>query len=148
MADNVDVSEGSGKTVAADDVGGVMYQRVKIAVGGDGEATDISAVDPLPVEGIVTFDPLVVSTATITTVDSSASSVQILAENTARVGFSCVNTDSYAVLIKFGTTASSTSYTIRLTQNSFYEMPSPVYTGRIDAIWEGNGDGALIVTEL
>ncbi len=42
MADNVNVTEGSGRTIAADDVGGVHYQRVKISVGADGVATDLA----------------------------------------------------------------------------------------------------------
>lgn len=41
MSDNVDVTEGSGKTIATDDVGGVQYQRVKIDVGGDGAASPL-----------------------------------------------------------------------------------------------------------
>lgn len=39
MADNVTISEGSGKTIAADDVSNVFYQIIKIAVGADGSAT-------------------------------------------------------------------------------------------------------------
>lgn len=49
MADNIEVTAGSGKTIAADDVGGALYQRVKIAAGADGVATDVSAAAPLPV---------------------------------------------------------------------------------------------------
>lgn len=41
MADNLNVTEGSGKTVAADEVGGALYQRIKIGIGADGEATDL-----------------------------------------------------------------------------------------------------------
>jgi len=33
MADNIDVTPGTGKTIAADEVGAVLYQRVKISVG-------------------------------------------------------------------------------------------------------------------
>lgn len=40
MADNVTVTEGSGKTIASDDVGGVQHQRVKLSLGADGAATD------------------------------------------------------------------------------------------------------------
>ena len=43
MADNIDVTPGSGKTVAGDDVAGVLYQRVKVSVGADGSATDASS---------------------------------------------------------------------------------------------------------
>jgi hypothetical protein len=46
MADNASFPYGD---VAADDVGGVLYQRVKPTFGPDGTATDVSATDPLPV---------------------------------------------------------------------------------------------------
>jgi hypothetical protein len=49
MADNVSITPGSGATVAADDIGGVLFQRVKIAAGADGSATDVSSAAPLPV---------------------------------------------------------------------------------------------------
>jgi hypothetical protein len=51
MADNINVSEGTGRTIAADDVGGVLFQRVKLNFGADGSATDVSAATPLPVIG-------------------------------------------------------------------------------------------------
>lgn len=40
MADNVDITPGSGITIAADDVGGFLHQRVKVSLGADGSATD------------------------------------------------------------------------------------------------------------
>lgn len=40
MADNVGYTPGSGATIAADDIGGVLYQRVKLAIGADGSAAD------------------------------------------------------------------------------------------------------------
>lgn len=49
MADNVGYTPGTGATVAADDIGGVLYQRVKIGVGADGAATDVSTANPMPV---------------------------------------------------------------------------------------------------
>lgn len=49
MADNVQVTPGSGATIAADDVSGVLVQRVKVQWGVDGVATDASAATPLPV---------------------------------------------------------------------------------------------------
>lgn len=50
MADNVGYTPGSGATVAADEIGGVLHQRVKIGVGGDGTAVDVSSSNPLPVD--------------------------------------------------------------------------------------------------
>lgn len=48
MADNVGYTPGTGATVAADDIGGVLFQRVKLVHGEDGTATDASSTNPLP----------------------------------------------------------------------------------------------------
>lgn len=48
MADNVGYTPGSGATVAADDIGGALYQRVKLTHGVDGSAVDASSTNPLP----------------------------------------------------------------------------------------------------
>jgi len=49
VADNVGYTPGSGAIVAADDIGGVLHQRVKIGVGTDGTAVDVSSANPMPV---------------------------------------------------------------------------------------------------
>lgn len=49
MADNFTFTQGTGSTGAADDIGGVLYPRVKIAQGADGSATDVSSAAPLNV---------------------------------------------------------------------------------------------------
>jgi hypothetical protein len=48
MADNIGYTPGTGATVAADEIGGVLHQRVKIGVGADGTAVDVSEANPLP----------------------------------------------------------------------------------------------------
>jgi hypothetical protein len=52
MADNIDVTPGSGKTVGADEVSSVLYQRVKVVWGADGTVNDadIAAGKALPVQ--------------------------------------------------------------------------------------------------
>jgi hypothetical protein len=40
LADNVAITPGTGATVAADEIGGVLHQRVKISIGADGTAAD------------------------------------------------------------------------------------------------------------
>jgi hypothetical protein len=49
MADNVGYTPGSGASIAADDIGGVLHQRIKLGVGADGAATDVSEANPMPV---------------------------------------------------------------------------------------------------
>jgi hypothetical protein len=58
MADNVNITPGTGAEIAADDIAGVLHQRVKVQFGADGSATDASAANPLPV--------VVTGTATVT----------------------------------------------------------------------------------
>lgn len=50
MPDNVGYTPGSGATIAADEIGTALYQRMKLIYGDDGvNAGDVSASNPLPV---------------------------------------------------------------------------------------------------
>lgn len=49
MADNIGYTPGTGATVAADEIDGVLHQRVKLGIGDDGVAVDVSAANPMPV---------------------------------------------------------------------------------------------------
>ena len=70
MSDNttLDVMSG-GDTIATDDIGGVKYQRMKVAFGVDGAAVDASSTNPLPmVAGGTAFNMVgASSTATLGT---------------------------------------------------------------------------------
>jgi hypothetical protein len=52
MADNVGYTPGSGATVAADEIGGVLHQRVKLGIGDDGVAVDVSESNPMPINAV------------------------------------------------------------------------------------------------
>jgi len=50
MPDNVGITPGSGAIAAADDIGGALYQRIKLIHGDDGiNAGDVSSNNPMPV---------------------------------------------------------------------------------------------------
>lgn len=54
MAENVLITPGSGDTVAADDIGSVKFQRVKVTLGADGVSDgDVAAGNPLPADIVV-----------------------------------------------------------------------------------------------
>ncbi len=62
MADNVGYTPGTGATVAADDIAGILHQRVKLSLGADGSAVDAEGdatngmkVDVTRVSGVVTI---------------------------------------------------------------------------------------------
>ena len=49
MTDFVGYTPGTGASVAVDDIGGILHQRVKLGIGDDGVAVDVSATNPLPI---------------------------------------------------------------------------------------------------
>ena len=90
----------------------------------------------------------IIGTATLTNVAASASSVQLLAANANRKMAVFVNDSDKNAYIKFGTTASTTSFSYLLTPGQTLELPKPTYTGRIDCIWGASVTGAMRITEL
>lgn len=87
------------------------------------------------------------STATLTNVSASASSVTVIASNTSRLGAIIYNDSSATLYLKFGSTASTSSFTYLIPRNSTWEMPTRVYTGIITGIWT-SATGTARVTEL
>lgn len=85
-------------------------------------------------------------TSTLSNVASSATSVVILATNTARKGATVYNDSTQILYLKFGTTASTTSFTVPLAAAAFFEVPSG-YTGEMDGIW-ASANGNARVTEI
>lgn len=82
----------------------------------------------------------------LTNVSSSASNVTLLASNANRKGAIFVNDSTSAVYVKFGATATTSSFTYKLFATQTLELPWPIYTGQIDAIWD-SANGAMRVTE-
>ena len=52
MADNIGYTPGTGATIAADEIAGVLYQRVKMIHGADGVAHETADNNPLPIKAI------------------------------------------------------------------------------------------------
>lgn len=89
------------------------------------------------------------ATANLTNVPDSASSVTLQASNANRKGWSIFNDSTSMLMIKFGATATHTSFTLVLPCGGYYEMPNPtIYSGVIDGIWITADGGAARVTEL
>lgn len=85
--------------------------------------------------------------AAVTSVDSSASAVTLLARNVFRRGV-VIHNDSTAILyVKFGASPSATSFTYKLASQATLELPFPVYRGVITGIW-ASANGAARITEV
>jgi len=95
---------------------------------------------------ITFFSPI--TTATLSNVSGSASSVTIIASNSSRRRLIIVNDSTANLYLKFGATASTTSYTVLLNAGDTYESPIfAVYTGIIDGIWS-SATGSARITEM
>lgn len=158
MADGVTAASGANSTVpngtkfATDDTGATGHvPLVKLAQSTDGSATPVTAdADGLKVQGSTTLSGVSASSATVTSVSDTSSSTQLLAANSARVGWAVTNTSSAVLYVKLGSTASSTSFTKRLAQFADCGQGplDGLYTGAIHGIWATDpNDGAAIVTE-
>jgi hypothetical protein len=80
--------------------------------------------------------PIGSSAAMVASVAASATNVTLLSANTERVGFAVYNDSTAVCYLKFGATASSTSFTVLLSGGSYYEYAGHgIYEGQVDAIW-------------
>ncbi|MCX3290046.1 hypothetical protein OR263_25600 [Streptomyces sp. NEAU-H22] len=84
--------------------------------------------------------------ATLTNVSASASSVTLLNAAGHARGRTIHNDSSSALYVKFGTAASSTSFTVKLAGDAFYEFPQPCYSGVVTGVW-ASATGTARVTE-
>jgi len=102
----------------------------------------------IPVTGTFTSAVVTAATATLSNVSGSASSVSVLASNASRKGATFYNDSTASLYLKFGTTASTSSFTVLMQPGAYYELPTTaVYTGALDGIWSA-ANGAVRVTEL
>ena len=88
------------------------------------------------------------STSAVTSVVSAATSTSILASNVNRRMAIMVNDTDRNTYVKLGATASTTSFSYKLSPGQILELPIPIYTGAIDAIWDASPTGSMRVTEI
>lgn len=84
------------------------------------------------------------STSASTSVAGSATTVSLLALNTNRRAAAFFNDSTAVLYLKLGATASTTSYTVQIPSNGYYEVPQPCFTGAIDGIWASATGNARI----
>jgi hypothetical protein len=87
------------------------------------------------------------SIATPSIVTAAAADTTLKALNQSRIGMTVYNDSSATLYLKYGTGASATSYTVRISGGGYWEMPVPIYTGAVNGNWV-SADGSAYVTEL
>jgi hypothetical protein len=88
------------------------------------------------------------NSGTKSSVAGNAGSVSILSANSQRKAATFYNDSTSAMYLDLtGGTASATSFTVKLQQQQFYELPLPIYTGAITGIWD-TATGNARITEF
>lgn len=172
MADDVTLP-GTGAIVAADEVSGSFFQKMKLDLGGDG--VSVPVVGTVPVSGSVsisgtpsvsisgtpavsvsgtatvsgTVNPTRAGTGTHSSVNDTATSTTLLAANGSRLGGTIFNDSSALLYVLWGSgTASSTNYSVRVYSNGYVEIPSN-YTGIVVGVWASDpNDGTAQISEF
>lgn len=105
---------------------------------------------PIPVSMLssaaIPVYPRPAPTAVVTTVPDQGTSTTCLSANSNRAGAEFVNNSTEIAYLKKGTTASSTSFTVRLMPQDYYYQED-AYSGKYDCIWANNASGGMQVTE-
>lgn len=85
------------------------------------------------------------TTATGPTQIPAAASNTVLFAAQATTNARTIYNDSTATLyVKFGATASTTSYTVQIASQGYYEFPQPCYSGEVDGIWTAANGNAYV----
>ena len=136
--------------------GGGSFEPVKVTPSGalTVEATITDGSGPITVDGTVSIGGTVTTalissgTATLANVNDTAASTALLASNASRKGFAIFNDSTSALYVKFGTSAASTAFTVKIEASGYYElMGHGIYTGPVDGVWVSDAAGAARVTE-
>lgn len=106
-----------------------------------------SGIDIGDVDVTSTVLPAGAATSSVTSEADSSSSVTLKSSNSSRKQIIIQNTSSAILYVKYGTTATTSDFTVLLNQND--TLIEDRYTGRIDGIWATDpGNGAAKVTEI
>lgn len=89
-----------------------------------------------------------IATSTGSNVNSSATNVTLLAANANRRAATVYNDSTQVLYLKYGATASATSFKVAISPNGYFEFPLPIYTGTVDGIWAAANGAARITEEV
>lgn len=146
MADNVGYTPGEGAIVAADEILGILYQRIKMTFGVDGVATDVSNDNPLPVNAVGEIVEALGLPGVARQLNAgSASANTALTTTIRRVSLFARNADIRYSVGSTSQTATATSHFIGQNERIDIEVPA---TPNIAVIRAGATDGILELSEL
>lgn len=112
-------------------------------LGGD-PATGALYVSPLG--GTISSTNIKSTASSTASISAATIDTQLLATNANRLGATVINDSTATLYLMLGTTSSTASFTVKMYQDDYYEVPYS-FTGAIKGIWNV-ASGAARVTEL
>ncbi len=143
--DNVVLVDGSATTQPVSGSVAVSNFPATQPISGSVSVSNLPATQPVSGSVSVSNFPGVASTAAITRVATSASSVLLLSANASRKGFVLTTEAGSANYVALAATASVTAYTYLLGAATVLDKSG--YTGPVSII-RGSGTGTVQITEL
>lgn len=157
IPDSWHVSITDGTQIIGDEFSSPIFITGSVLAELDGVTLDGGAVlitgsvvlgeQPIQVSGTVNTRPAPCTTTVVTGFDASTTNVTVLAANEARCGATFFMDGNSIARIKLGAVASSTSFTVEVRNNGYYELPAN-YTGQVDVIFNNNNNNTLRITEI
>ena len=147
----VSIPAPSGTTVVTASSANPVGITGTVGVVGTASVSFVSQSTPLNVTGTVTVANQVVATSSLGTHSSfafSTSSITVLAPNTSRKAFSIYNDSDQTYLVRLGSGASLTVWTLSLFPQQYYENPVPCFTGIVTGRGFVSGSGTIHVEEM
>lgn len=140
----VPVTAGSGTNIDTRIPSGGEHRQV-VVIGDGATVAQIAEVLNLA----LAVRPVRSATATLSNVNDAAADTTLLASNANRIKATFYNDSTSTLYLKFGTGATTTSFTVKLGPEGYFELPTDVvYTGQINGIWSSDSTGAVRITEL
>lgn len=106
----------------------------------------VASMVPVKVDGSDAIQPVSMAqpaTGTLANVAGSITSVTLIASNSNRLGFIIFNDSTATLYVKFGSSASLTSFTYKVDPYGTLEMlGARVYTGIVTGIWDAAAGNA------
>jgi hypothetical protein len=119
----------------------------------DPQSVSITASIPLVITSSQTYPVWITGVSLIPTSSSntqytySTSTLSVLPENDARTAFTIYNDASGHLLIRFGPSASLSSWDTRIPTSGYYESPYPCWCGEVTILGRDSGSGYVYVGE-
>ena len=153
MSDNINVTPGTGATIAAESLSGALVQRIKMVLGNtDVDGGDVSSTNPMPITGSITATNLSIgATGAVVPVDATmvggSDGTNLRAFSVSSAGVLNVNGSAFTQPISGSVTVTqATGSNLHVAVDSL--PPTPAGSNTIGAVTQASGPWTMNLTQI